>query len=260
MGLLLGTIKLSYRQAEGRHVEIAALCLKYVISAAAAAAIFVLWVRNHGAPRNWLMLACAGAAGIFAIYFRTALHEGMYLFSRDYLRLSDEAATAVKGRFRLLCWGTAYTAAIASVWMLLLLPSAMCFRSGAISYALSGSREQFMMAIIASFGFLGAGVLFAVVVCARLGCAEYLFFSGECDSVLSALDCSWMITREGGGELLVLTGMSAFCGIGMAALCRQNFAEKLARQYALQAVPAELVLGWRRGDGGEQRVELFPAR
>ncbi|MBQ1795909.1 MAG: heavy metal-binding domain-containing protein, partial [Treponema sp.] len=26
---------LSYRQAEGRHVEIAALCLKYVISAAA---------------------------------------------------------------------------------------------------------------------------------------------------------------------------------------------------------------------------------
>ena len=64
---LFGTIKLSYRQAEGRRFAIAVLCLKYIASLAAAAAAFWLFAASDQGRADVALAFCAVAAALIAV-------------------------------------------------------------------------------------------------------------------------------------------------------------------------------------------------
>lgn len=227
MRVLCGWMKLAFRQAEGRYAEITALCLKYLAAAATCAAMTVLWFRNGGTPYNWVTGACAAGAAVFAVYFRTFARYRLYAISDGYLRLQGKVDSPQPTVTQLLGFGLGYCAAVGSVWMLLLSPAVLCFYAGVDFYALSGNRQQFILLLCASFCLLTGGVLTAAVTVARMGCAEYLYFSGECGTVMDALDFSRQLTREDSGDLLTLALLAVPCGMGIAALSRFNFSQRL---------------------------------
>ncbi len=227
MRALRGWMKLAFRQAEGRYAEITALCLKYLTAAATCAAMTVLWFHNGGTPYNWVTGACAGGAAVFAVYFRTAARYRLYAISDGFLRSQGEVDCPQPTVMQLLGFGLGYCAAVCSVWMLLLSPAVLCFYAGVDFYAMSGNRQQFMLLLCAFFCLLVSGLLTAAVTAARMGCAEYLYFSGECGTVMEALDLSRQLTREDSGDLLTLTLLAAPCGMGIAALSRFNFSQTL---------------------------------
>ena len=227
MRALCGWMKLAFRQAEGRYAEITALCLKYLTAAATCAAMTVLWFRNGGTPYNWVTGVCAAGAAVFAVYFRTAARYRLYAISNGYLCTREEVDSPQPTIIELLGFGLGYCAAVCSVWMLLLSPAVLGFYAGVDFYAMSGNRQPFMLLLCASFCLLAGGMLTATVTASRMGCAEYLFFSGECGTVMEALDLSRQLTREDGGDLLTLTLLSVPCGMGIAALSRFNFSQTL---------------------------------
>lgn len=261
MNLSRGMIKLSYRQAESSPGNAAALCLKYIIAGGVAAAAFVLWLRNRDSGESAVSLGCSAVAALTAVYFRTSFVQRMYEITAQYLHTERESFS-IKPNFAQICgFGTALLAVKCLIWFLLLLPAAFCLHIGMVSYSLSGEREQLLLMLNAALCLAAGGSLFAAIILARFGCAEYLFFSGQCGSVFAALDDSWLITRgEGDQMLLMMNGLPRLCGLRLSALCRLNMAEKLTRDYFDKHVPSEFSITLRRDSLGEQRLELIPIR
>ncbi len=227
MRALRGWIKLAFRQAEGRYAEITALCLKYLTAAAVGSMMTVLWFHNGDTPYHGVTAVSAVGAAVLAVYFRTAARYRLYVISGQYLCSSEKVASPQPTIMQLLGFGLGYCAAVCSVWTLLLTPAVLCFYAGVDFYAMSGNRQQFMLLLCAFFCLLVGGLLTAAVTAARMGCAEYLYFSGECGTVMEALDLSRQITREDGGDLLTLSLLTAPCGMGIAAISRFNFSQTL---------------------------------
>ena len=227
MRALRGWMKLAFRQAEGRYAEITALCLKYLTGAATCAAMTVLWIRNGGTPYNGVTAVCAAGAAVLTVYFRTAARYRLYAISDGYLCSPDDVAAPQPTVMQLLGFGLGYCAAVCSVWTLLLSPAVLCFYAGVDFYAMSGNRQSFMLLLCAAFCLSAGGMLAATVTVSRMGCAEYLYFSGKCGTVAEALDLSRQITRENRGDLLALSLLAAPCGMGIAALSRFNFSQTL---------------------------------
>lgn len=260
MNLSRGMIKLSYRQAESSPINSAALCLKYITAIGVAAAAFVLWLRNHRGSESVAYLGCSAVATLATVYFRTSFVQQMYEMTARYLHTEREISAVKPNVVQLFGFGTALLAVKSVVWLVMLLPAAFCLHTGMISYSLSGEREQLLLMLNAALCLVAGGSIFAAIILARLGCAEYLFFSGQCGSVLSALDDSWLITRGEGGQMLLMNGLPRLCGLRLSALCRLNMAEKLTLNYLGNGVPSELSFELRRDSLGEQRIELIPVR
>ena len=260
MNLSRGMIKLSYRQAESAPSNAAALCLKYIIAVGVAAAAFVLWLRNRDGGESAAYLGCSAVAALTAVYFRTSFVQRMYEMTAQYLHTDGECFHGKPNVIQLFGFGTALLAVKCMVWLLLLLPAAFCLHIGMVSYSLSGEREQLLLMLNAALCLAAGGSLFAAIILARFGCAEYLFFSGQCGSVFAALDDSWLITRGEGGQMLLMSGLPNLCGMRLSALCRLNMAEKLTRNYLDKGVPSEFSITLRRDSLGEQRLELIPIR
>lgn len=260
MGLSRGMIKLSYRQAESSSIHSSALCLKTITAAAVSAAIFVMWLRNPHGTEGAALLVCSAAAALMAVYFHTAFMQEMYEIAARYLRTEQECFHVKPNFVQLFGFGIAWLAVKCIVWSVMLLPAAFFLHTGAVSYSLSGEREQFMLMVIAALCLTVCGMIFAAILLARLGCVEYLFFSGECNSIFSALDCSWLITRGESGEMFLINWLPRLCGMRLSALSRLNIAEKLTRQYVHNFTPSELYFELKRDSFGEQRIELIPLR
>lgn len=257
MRLSRGMVKLSYCQAESSHINSAALCLKYITAAAVSAAAFVVWLRNYGNGEGAALLVCSALAALIAVYFHTSFMQKMYEVSSHYLRSEREISHVRPNPVQIFGFGSALLAVKCSVWLIMLLPAAFCLRTGAVSYSLSGEREQFLLMINAALCLTVSGTVFAMIILSRFGCAEYLFFSGECDSVFSALDCSWLITRDEGGEAMMIHLLPSLFGAHIAVLSRLNLSEKLARKYSTQKAPKELYVELIPDGRGEQRFDLF---
>lgn len=260
MNLSRGMIKLSYRQAESSPIHSAALCLKYITSMGVSAAAFVLWLRNHDGGESAAFLGCSAVAVLTAVYFRISFLQQMYEMTAQYLHTEREFSSVKPNVVQLFGFGTALLAVKCVVWLVMLLPAAFCLYTGIVSYALSGEREQLLLMLNAALCLAAGGSIFAAILLARLGCAEYLFFSGKCGSVFSALDDSWLITQGEGGQMLLMNGLPRLCGMRLSALCRLNMAEKLTQNYLDKGIPSEISFELRRDSLGEQRIELIPIR
>lgn len=257
MGLSCGMIKLSYCQAESSSINAAALCLKYITAIGVSVAVFVMWLRNHDDNEGAALLGCSAVAVLTAVYLRASFMQKMYEISSHYLRTEGEISPIKPNFAQLFGFGMALLAVKCVVWLVMLLPAAFCLRTGAVSYSLSGEREQFMLMLNAALCLAASGVIFASIVLARFGCAEYLFFSGECESVFSALDCSWLITRGAGGDMLTIRLLPSLHGVHIAALSRLNLAEKLAGEYVGRSASKELYVVLLPDGRGEQRFDLM---
>ena len=232
MRVLRGWIRLAFRQAEGRYAEIAALCLKYLTAAAVCVVLTALCFRGGNPYSAGRIVFAASAIGtaVTAVYFRTAARFRLYTLSEEYLFRSEEISAPRPTVIQLIGFGLGYCAAVCSVWTMWLLPAVVCFDAGVDFYAMSGNRQHFMLLLCASFCLLTGGVLTATVSSARMGCAEYLFFSGRCGTVIEALDLSRQMTREDGGDLLMLSLLAIPCGMGIAAISRFDFSRTLFLQ------------------------------
>lgn len=228
MGTLRGYIRLANRQAEGRRMEIAALCLSYWAVAAICAGLTV-W-RLHIPDGALRPLTAAGAviAGVCAVCLRTVMRYRVFRVGDDYLRMKRRGVCP--GRVPLLGFGAGYAAAVCSAVLLCVTPAFCCFAAGAHYYIRSGRRGLTLLLVGASALLLAGGVVAAAVVAARWSCAEYFFFSGRCGGTAAALDASWTATREEAGRMLLLAGLAAVCGWGVASLSGFAFARRLVEQ------------------------------
>ena len=260
MKLSRGMIKLSYCQAESAQIGYA-LCLKYILPAAVAAAAFVLWLRNSADGEGIVLLFCAAVAALAAIYLRTAFVRDMYSVAASFLRTEKEIPSMKPNIIETFGFGLSLMAIKCVVWLLLLLPAVCCLREGTLAYGLSGERGQLLLMLNAALCLTVSGSLTALMVTARFGCAEYLFFSGACGSVVSALDSSWLLTREWGGEMAAIRFLSRPHGATVAILSRLNLAAKLTRDFSehgAQNVLREWCVELVRDGRGEQRLDLIP--
>ena len=260
MRLSRGMIKLSYCQAESSHINSAALCLKYIITIAVSAAAFVMWLRNYGGRGSASLLGCSALSALIAVYFRTSFMQKMYDVSARYLRSEHEISHIKPNPVQMFGFGSALLAVKCSIVVIMLMPAAFCLRTGAVFYSMSGRRAQFLLMINAALCLTVSGVIFAMITLSRLGCAEYLFFSGRCNSVFSALDCSWLVTCGEGsesGEALMIHLLPSLFGARIAALSRLNLSDKLTREYFAKKAPKELYVELIRDNRGEQRLDLL---
>lgn len=256
MELSRGMIKLSYCQAESSNVNSVALCLRYITIAAVSVAAFVMWMRNYSDRESLPLLVCSALGVLTALYFRTSFMQKMYETSASYLHSAHDISHIKPNPVQMFGFGSVLLAVKCSVWLVMLFPAAFFLRTGAVSYSLSGEREQFLLMINAALCMTISGAVFAMIIISRFGCAEYLFFSGECDSVFSALDCSWIITRGEGGDMLIIHLLPMLFGMHISALSRLNLSKKLAKEYADRKAPEELYVELVKDGRGEQRLDL----
>lgn len=260
MGTARGIIKLSHYQAEGRRSECAVLCLKYIICVVTAAAIFILWIKNYGNSNSSVFIFAAFFAAVLSIYFRTSLHYNVYRLSACYLRRKCDVHLLHPTGTQLFSGAIMLLALKCTVILFMLSPSAICLFWGMHSFSLSGEREHFILMLGASVCMFMSGIIFAAVIMARFDCAEYLFFSGKCNSVFSAVDTSWTITEGSSGDIILMKLCLIFRGISMASLSRINLSAKLAKAYFDKNSSNELCCELRQNQYGEQSVDLIILR
>ena len=252
---LSGTLHLSYRQAEGRRAAIAFLCLKYMLSLGAVLAAGWLYVVADGGRPATTTALCAVIAALTAVATRGALAREMYLLSAGFLRAHSEGSLPRPDLPVILSGELVLLAVRGVVSVLMMSPAFLCLRSGIRYYSLSADRRGFMLLLAASALLAAGGMIFAAVIRARLGCAEYLWLSGQCPHMLSALDGSWELTCGSGGDMLRLRLLSSFSAPGMSALCAMNFSQYLLRVKGLPD-PGGLRVRLVRDFYGEQRLEI----
>lgn len=229
MVLSRGIIKLSRHQAEGRRSEFAPLCLKYIMCIISAAAAFAVWLKNYNTAYGYMLIAAAAVIFLLSIYLRTLLDYRIYHMSASYLKRASDNEHAEPTGVQLFGFGIMLLSVKAVVILLLISPAVLCFKFGMHHFALSGERGQFMLMLGASLCLLLSGIIFAAIVPARFNCAEYLFFSGQCDSVFSALESSWIITRGSCGESLILQSRLILCGMILSTLSKINLSARLIK-------------------------------
>lgn len=252
---LFGTIKLSYRQAENRRVRIAVLCLKYIASLTAMAAAFGYYIESAEGYVQLAAAACAVVAILIAVCMRGILLRDMYLLSEGFLRNGTEDDLLRPGIPALLSGELVFLAALSTVIVLMLSPAYICLDFGIKYYSLSADRGGFMLLFFAALLLASGGMIFAIVIRARLGCAEYLRMSGQCPDMLSALDCSWELTRGDCGDILRLSLLSALFAPGIGHLCSMNYSQKLLRSKGMpdsDGLRIEIICNSR----GERHLEL----
>ena len=137
----------------------------------------------------------------------------------------------------------------------MLSPSFLCFRFGLSYYSLSSDKNGFMLLLAASMLLAAGGMIFASVTAERLSCAEYLWVSGKCSCMTSALNCSWELTRDNGSDALRLALLSFFFGLPISALCKMNLSRKLIRKKGLPSSEG-LFLEFSRDQYGELHLEI----
>ena len=218
-----GLIRLSYCQAESAPEHGTLLCLLSVaaVLVSAGTAFAALRLQESG------LLAASVALALAAAYLRAGLRRGMFGAVRGFLHTEQEKCTALCRMPDTLQWGGFTTAQLAFrvfVCTALLMPAICCLRVGAAHYALSGDEETFLLAVKAALCLAASGILFTMLLFSRFGCAEYLYLSGRCGHLADALETSWRITRDGGGEWLVTAALSSLCGAPVACMARMNAA------------------------------------
>lgn len=231
MGQARGIIKLSRHQAEGRRSELAALCLKYIVCAAAAVFLFALWMKNYGTPRDTAYIAGAAVFFLMSVYLRTSLHYRIYRLSERYLKRADDLIESAPSGIQLFGFGMALLSVKCAVSALMISPAALCMKFGFHSFALSGERGQLTLMLGASVCLLIGGIIFAVVISAHFDCAEYLFFSGNCTSAFYAIENSWVIMRGNCGDSITLGARLVFRGILLSSLSKINLSAKLTKAF-----------------------------
>lgn len=253
---LFGIIKLSFRQAEGRRVNVAVLCLKYIASVCVAGAMTGLFLLSERTGvRAALMAACA-AGLLLAVSMRGVLLREMYLLSERYLRSGEENRIPRPALTALVSGELVYLAVIRTVTVVMLSPAYVCLRYGLTYYSLSADRLGFVLLLSAAALLAAGGLLFDAAIGARLSCAEYLRLSGQCRDMLSALDTSWELSRGGCGDLLRLRFISLPCAPGLSHLCLINYSQRLIRRKGLPSsdgLRVEIVCDAY----GEQHLELI---
>ncbi len=250
-----GIVRLTYRQAEGRRIQNAILCLTYLVALPVTLGLIWFCLKAHGTNAATALAAGSVAAALFTVYLRGRLVRKMYLLSASFLRTDRDGDIPVPDALALLSGELASLSAVWAVFAVMLSPAYLCLRRGIIYYSLSSDRKGFLLLLAASMLLAAGGAIFALVTSSRLYCAEYLWLSGNCAGMPSALDCSWELTRGSGGDILRLQFLSLFCGISVAALCRLNFSQKLLRQKGLPSAK-ELHLEITRDRYGEQHLEI----
>ena len=252
---LLGTIKLSYRQAECRRFAIAVLCLKYISSIAVTCVAFWFLLHSRGVRQMAVLTAFSVAAAMIAVYVRGTIATEMYLSSENYLSDGKENRRYLPGIPALLSGELVYLAAVFTVRTVMLFPAYLCLKSGIRYYSLSSDRQGFMLLTASAILLAAGGIIFAAVISARLGCAEYLWLDMQCPDMLSALDCSWQLTYGDAGDILRLRIMSFLLAPGIGRLCEMNYSQRLLRCKGMPATDGlrlELWCDLR----GEQHLEL----
>lgn len=252
---LLGIIRLTFRQAEGRRVKNAVLCLKYIFLLLATAVTVWLGLHAHGTTAKSVFVIGAVAAALITFLRRGILAREMCLLSESFLRTSEGETIPAPAFPALLSGEIVYLAAKWTVLTAMLTPAFLCLRYGIIYYSLSSDRRNFMLLLASSLLLAASGTIFAAVLSARLSCAEYLWISGRCAGMPSALECSWALTRGSGGEVLRLCFLSFFCGLTVSFLCKVRLSQKLLRQKGLPS-PVGLHLEIARDRCGKQRLEI----
>lgn len=257
MGLSRGIIKLSHYQAEGKRSEFAALCFKYIVCTVTSVAIFVLWLRNYGNSNALALILASAVAVVLSIYFRTSLHYRMYGLSACYLRRKCDISLIKPTGVQLFGCGITLLALKCTVVLLMLSPAITCFYFGMRSFSMSGNRTLFMLMLGASICMIPSGIIFAAMILVHFDCAEYLFFSGECNSIFSALDTSWLIMEDNCGDGILLRFSLIARGIPICALSRINLAAKLTQVYLDKRHSAELYCELCQDQYGRQSVDLI---
>ena len=253
---LFGTIKLSYRQAEGRRFAIAVLCLKYIASLVAVAVAFWLFAASDHGCAAVALAFCTLAAALIAVCMRGLMVREMYLLSERYLRSGEENRIPRPALTALVSGELVYLAVIRTVTVVMLSPAYVCLRYGLTYYSLSADRLGFVLLLSAAALLAAGGLLFDAAIGARLSCAEYLRLSGQCRDMLSALDTSWELSRGGCGDLLRLRFISLPCAPGLSHLCLINYSQRLIRRKGLPSsdgLRVEIVCDAY----GEQHLELI---
>lgn len=223
-----GLIRLSYCQAESAPERGTLLCLLSV------AALLLSGGTTFAAFRlkesGWL--AASAAAGLTAAWLRAALQKGVFRAVRGFLRTGQEQSDVKKRVPDTLQWygfSMAFLAFRAFVGAALQTPAICCLRIGAAHYALSGEEETYLLAVKAALCLTASGVIFTTLLFSRFGCAEYLCLSGRCSHPAEALETSWRLTRDGGGEWLVTAALSSLCGATVGNMARMNAAAAMIR-------------------------------
>ena len=251
---LIGIIKLSYRQAEGQRLKDAVLCLKYILSMAAVFAFTWLCLRESGKASILLAVVAAGAA-LIAVGLRGFIRREAYQMSVGYLRPQENEKLRIPGIPALLSGELVFLATVWTVNAVMMSPAFICLRYGIRYYSLSSDRNCCMLLLAAAFLLTAGGLIFSAVTSARMGCAEYLWFSGQCSDMLFALDCSWELTAGQCGDMLRLRWLSLFCDPLMTPLCEMNYSHRLMKRNETD-VPRGIYVEIIRDARGEQFIEL----
>jgi hypothetical protein len=241
-----GMLKLSFRQAEGRRLKAAVLCLVYFFALGLMFFSPALFPALGGAVFAALLIAAVCVKGVL-VREAFALSQGFLNERREELPLPPLPA-AVAGELN-------DAAFLLSSDVLMLVPSALCLRTGVGYYSLSSDRRGLMLLLAACLLLASAGFLFSRVIKCRVSCASFLRLSGRRGGV-TAIDASWELTRDDGGRLLRLSLVSAFFGPFMSALCMANAAAALCRVKG-DIPPRALKVGLVRNTRGELSVELL---
>lgn len=251
---LLGIIKLSYKQAEGRQMNIAILCLQSILFLSLPAAVPLVFLIARKEHTGFAMAAVAFSA-LMAVCLRGTLVRRMFLLSEGFLREGKADSLPAPDMVALLSGELVYLAVVCTVTVFFMLPAVVCLRFGIKYYSLSGDQSGLMLLTSSALLFAAGGIIFAAVVKARLGCAEYLWLKRKCPDMLSALDCSWELTRGSGGDLLRLRLISLLSAPGIPFLCGMNLSHRLLRSKGLPSSEG-LRLETFRDVWGEERIEL----
>lgn len=252
---LIGIIKLSYRQAEGRRMKHAVLCLKTILSLAAFGTFSLICLRESGSSIHIPLAVCAAATALISVCFRGMIRREAYLLSVGFLHTGGDGRLQAPDILSLLSAELVCLAAKWTVSAVMLSPACICLRFGIRYYSLSADRRGFMLLLAAALLLAAGGAIFAAVTRTRMCCAEYLWMSRECGGMLSAIDCSWELTSGSCGELLRLKCLSLFCGMSIASLCEMNFSKrlmKLNRSRLERGIYMEIISDSR----GQQHIEL----
>lgn len=253
---MIGILKLSTSQAECRHAKNAVLCLKYIVMLSLTALLAATAVQSGSHALKAVLTVCAVLGAVITAGLRGSLHCQMYRISEGYLRCPEDGEVMLPSFIQLMTSQLVYAAAVWTVNAVMLSPSYLCLRAGIQYYSLSSERTVFMLMLGAALCLAAGGAIFAAVIRARLTCAQYLWFCGECAGMLSAIDRSWELTQPFWGELLRLAIASRFCGAALGSLNTMNASQTVLRQSHPYS-DSELEIDIFSDTAGEQHIDLI---
>ena len=252
---IIGIIKLSYRQAEGRRLNVAVLCLKYILSLLLTAAVIILCLLSQRKSETVAFGTAAAASALISVFLRGRIQSEMCMVSSEFLCASQSADWHTPEIPAVVGGELVYIASIWTLFTVLLSPAYICLRFSVSYFSLSADRTGFMLLFAASALLASGGLIFAAVISTRLNCAEYLFFSGQCGTMPEAMTGSSELTGDSCGDLLRMRLLTFFCGTAICSLCHMNMASRLIREKGFPS-QKELYINIVSDGHGEKHFEL----